>query len=136
MGGTYSEEIENEADEFVEEYKEELTEIIKENKDRTEDYIFDEPIYQEWDLNSKIHEWVDSIWYGFIRRDFLKDFNSELSSYARILDECKEKETDSGLWDGQEPKEAIQTQAFFSVRNDIYWSVEEKIKKLIESVLE
>jgi len=128
---TYDEAIEEMAEDFIAYYKEEITEMIKENKDKDEGYIFDEVIYQKWDITDKIHEWLDSDWYGFLRSDFLDECKTQLSSCAEIIDSVHEIETDSGLWDGQEPEEAIMTKAFFSVRNDLYWAVEKKIKELI-----
>lgn len=132
---TYEELINKEANDFVRNHKEELTEIIKKNKDEEEDFIFDEAIYQKWDLNDKIHQHLDSGWYGFLRDDVFKNANSELMTCAMILDESEEAETDSGLWDGQEPQEAIKTQAFFTARNDLYFRIEKLIKELIDVVI-
>jgi len=126
----YEETIEEMAEDFIEEHKEELTEIIRENKDRTEDYIY-EVIYQEWDLLDKIHEYLDGGWYGFLRSDFLNDCKTELSSCAKLLELVRNPEDDYGLWEGQEPQKAIETQAFFSVRADLYFTIEKKIKKMI-----
>ncbi len=36
-----------------------------------------------------------------------------------VLGYCNEKETDSGLWEGQDPEDAISTQAAFSYANDV-----------------
>lgn len=131
MTETYEEAIEELAEDFVEDYKEELIELIKENKDEDKDYIFDEIIYQDWDLIDKIHEWLDISWYSFLRSDFLDDCKTEFSSCARILDFVREEETDSGLWEGKDPEEAVQAKAFFSVRNDLYWVIKRKIEELI-----
>lgn len=130
---TYYEEIKEETKDFIDNYKEELEEIIKENKEETKDYIFDEAIYQKWDLTDKIHEWLDSAWYGFLRRDFAEDCKTELSSAVKILEESEEKETDSGLWEGEDPEKAIQTQAFFTTRQDLHFEIEKQIKNLIEN---
>ena len=129
---TYYDEIKEEAKDFIDNYKEELDEIIKENKDETADYIFDEAIYQKWDLTDKVHEWLDGIWYGFLRRDFCEECETELSSAAKILDESDERETDKGLWEGQEPEQAIQTQAFFTAKLDLGFEIERQIKELIK----
>jgi len=131
----YYELIKEEAKDFVEENEEELKEIIKENKDKEVDEIFDEAIYQKWDLHDKIHEWLDNAWYGFLRNDYFKQYNSELTTCSAIIDESNEVESDGGLWEGQEPQEAIKTQAFFTARNDLYFEVEEQIKDLINQVL-
>ena len=134
MAENYKKLVEEIATDFVEEYKQELTEIIKENKDKTSDYIFDEAIYQKWDLNDKIHEWIDTAWYGILRDDAFNGFNTEFLTCAFIIEQSENTETDTGLWESQEPQEAIMTQAFFSLRNDVYFEVEKKIKELIQDI--
>jgi hypothetical protein len=129
---TYYEEIKEEAKDFIENYDEELRDIIRSNKDESKNYIFDEVIYQQWDLIDKIHEWLDSAWYGFLRRDFCGDCDTELVSAVKILDESNERETDSGLWEGQEPEDAIKTQAFYTARTDLYFEIERQLKVFIE----
>ena len=129
---TYYGAINEMAKDFIEEYEEEIKEIIKENKDRDKKYIFDEAIYQNWDLIDKVHEWLDSAWYGFLRQDWAKDYRTELMSCVEIIDESEETETDQGLWEGQEPQEAIKTQAFFTARNDLYFIIEKLIKEFME----
>lgn len=131
MVKTYYEQIDEEVNDFMEYWKEDFGKIINENIGQTEDEIFEE-IYQEFDLNDKIHEFLDNGWFSFLREEPFEQFNSELTSCAFILDESDEVETDSGLWSGQEPKQAIQTQAFFTVRNDLYFRIEEKVKELIK----
>jgi|TARA_Y100000310_G_C20475388_1_gene712129 acyl carrier protein len=132
---TYNEEIEDEAKEFIEYHKEDIKDIITENNEEDEEFIFDECIYQDWDLNDKIHEWADSGWFGFLRRDCFNEAKTELTSCAMILELCNNKETDYGLWENQEPTRAINTQAFFSVRNDLYSEIEEKLKEFISEFL-
>lgn len=129
---TYYETIEEEAKDFVDEYKTELEETIKENKKKTPDYIFDEAIYQKWDLNDKLHEWQNSNWYGFLRSDWCEDCKTELSSAVKVLELSLEEETDTGLWEGQTPQEAIITMAFFTARIDLYSAVEKLIKEMIK----
>ena len=126
---TYYQTIEEEAEDFIENYKEEIDEIIKENKEKSNEYIFDEAIYQQWDLIDKIHEWLDSGWYGFLRKDWCDDTNSEFMASAKVLEESEEVETDTGLWEGQEPQDAIRTQAFFTVRQDLYFAIEKLLKE-------
>ena len=129
------------ARDFVGNYKEELETIlpilenavIKENKDaeKDNDYIFDRAIYQKWDLIDKIHKWLDSAWYGFLRKGWAEDCKSELASCVRIIDESEELERDNGLWEGQEPTKAIQTQAFFTAKLDLQIFIEKLIKEKI-----
>jgi len=128
---TYYQAIKDLADDFISEYKDELREIIKENKEKTDEEIWDE-IYQNWDLNNKIFEFLDSAWYGFLRSDWCEDRNTELSSAVKVIEESNEVETDSGLWEGKEPEEAIMGQAFFTAENDLYFEIEDRIKQMIK----
>ena len=131
----YYKTIEEEAKDFTENYRDDIIDVIKENKDEDADYIYDEAIYQKWDLNDKIYEWLDTAWYGFLRRGFFKDCTTELISAAKILDESLEIETDEGLWEGQEPVKAIMSQAFYTVQNDLYNEIEKQIKEMINKEL-
>ena len=131
MSKTYYESINEMASDFVSQYEDEIKEIIKENKKSDAKYIFDEMIYQKWDLTDKLHEWLDSAWYGFLRSDWCENCNTEFLSAAKLLDESNEIETDSGLWEGQDPKDAIMTQAFFTARSDLYFETEKIIKEMI-----
>lgn len=71
--------------------------------------------------DSRLHEWCDN---DFIYVDLLDS--------AHIIDQSSNVETDSGLWEGQEPTEAIKTQAFFTYRNDLYNEVSEQFKTMLE----
>jgi len=128
----YYQEIEDEAIDFINNYEEEINETIKENKDEEPEDIFwkldDSPFY----LNDKVHEWLDNAWYGFLRSDFCENEKTELASCVKILDESENRETDSGLWEGQEPEKAIQTQAFFTARTDLYEEIRKQVINLIE----
>ena len=131
----YYKTIEEEAKDFTENYRDDIIDVIKENKDEDADYIYDEAIYQKWDLNDKIFEWLDTAWYGFLRREFFKDCTTELMSAAKILDESIRVETDEGIWEGQEPVKAIMSQAFYTVYNDLYNEIEKQIKEMINKEL-
>jgi hypothetical protein len=49
------------------------------------------------------------------------DRDYDLSEAAELLDDLsKFEETDTGLWEGQEPRRAIATQAAFTYGNAVY----------------
>jgi len=127
---TYYQAIKELADDFISDYRDEIREIIAENKEKTDEKIWDE-IYQNWDLNEKIWEFLDSTWYSFLRSDWCEDRKTELSSAVKVIEESNEVETDSGLWEGKEPEDAIITQAFATAENDLYFELEDRIKQLI-----
>ncbi len=133
---TYSETIDEYAQDFIAEWKEELEKIIQEELKAgwDENYVFDESIYQDWDIYDKLHNFLDGAWYSFLREDWAGDYDSELTTCARILDLSRNVEEDSGLWEGKEPAEAIATQAFFTTRSDLYYRVEELLKELISDL--
>ena len=128
---TYYQAIKDLADDFISDYGDEIKEIIKENKEKTEEEIWEE-IYQNWDLNDKIWEFLDSAWYSFLRDEWCEDRKTELSSAVKVIEESNEVETDSGLWEGKEPEDAIMSQAFATAGNDLYFELEERIKQMIE----
>ncbi|MCD6402677.1 hypothetical protein J7L36_02390 [bacterium] len=129
---TYYQAIEELADDFIEDYRDEIKEIITKNKEKTDDEIWDE-IYQNWDLLDKIWEFLDSAWHGFLRSDWCKDRKTELGAATKILEENKEVERDSGLWEGKEPTDAIVAQAFATAKNDLYFELENRIRELIKN---
>lgn len=131
---TYSELVDEVAKDIFEDKKDELKEVIIANNELSADNIYDDKIYQEMDLSDIIYEWIYSSWYGILRDECFKDFNSELTTCARIIELSKETETDTGLWEGLEPTKAIEAQAFFSFRNDVYFAVEELIKDFIQEL--
>ena len=132
---TYYEEIEEEGKDFVEENEEEIKKVIEENKDEEEDVIFDRVLNNNEDkltLEEKIHEWLDTIWHSFLRRDFADESNTILGSAVKILEESNNRETDNGLWEGHKPEEAIKTQAFYTAKADLTFEIEDRIKKMIK----
>lgn len=107
----YKEYIDNEARSFVDEYEDELLDEIKDGNTDVYEFVNDYRVY----------EWVDN--------DFIY---VDLTDSAEILEQSDNVETDYGLWEGQEPVEAIKTQAFFTYRNDL----SDKIMSIFESVLQ
>ena len=107
----YKEYVDNEARSFVDEYEDELLDEIKNGNTDVYEFVND----------YRVHEWVDN---NFIYVD--------LTDSAEILEQSDNVETDFGLWEGQEPIEAIKTQAFFTYKNDL----SDKVISIFESVLQ
>jgi hypothetical protein len=111
--------IQEQAELFVSEH---LQEAISEIKDGNTDM-------QEFITDYRSHEWVDN--------DFIY---VDLVDSAHILDQSNNVETDSGLWEGQDPQEAVKTQAFFTYRIDLEEEVRnqfsEKLGEKFEEVEE
>lgn len=109
--------VEVEAVNFVDNYFEEVLDEIKDGDTDMQSFIDD----------SRLHEWCDN---DFIYVDLLDS--------AHILDQSDSVETDSGLWEGQQPMDAIQTQAFFTYRNDMYHEIKrvfnEKLNEKVEEL--
>ena len=94
----YHQYVREQARNFRNEYINELLDEIHEGSTDAYEFIQD----------SKLHEWCDN--------DFI--YVGLLDS-AEILDQSDYVETDFGLWDGQEPRDAIETQAFYTYRRDL-----------------
>lgn len=107
----YKEYVDNEARSFVDEYEDELLDEIKNGNTDIYEFVND----------YRVHEWVDN--------DFIY---VDLTDSAEILEQSDNVETDFGLWEGQEPIEAIKTQAFFTYKNDL----SDKVISIFESVLQ
>jgi hypothetical protein len=111
----YSQYVEEQATMFFNEYQHEAIQSIENGDSDIRGFIDDQ----------RLHEWCDS--------DFIY---VDLMDSAYIIDQSYNVEHDSGLWEGQEPQEAIKTQAFFTYRTDMYEAVSEKFKTILESKLE
>lgn len=111
----YSEYIEQGAQEFVDEYEDDLIQEIKDGNTDIHEYVND----------SRTHEWVDN--------DFIY---VDLVDSAEILEQSDNVETDYGLWEGLEPRKAIEAQAFFTYRNDLSYAVMDKIEELLQTKLD
>lgn len=107
----YKEYVDNEARSFVDEYEDELLDEIKNGNTDVYEFVND----------YRVHEWVVN--------DFIY---VDLTDSAEILEQSDNVETDFGLWEGQEPVEAIKTQAFFTYRNDL----SNKVINIFKSVLQ
>ena len=82
---------------------------------------------------------------GKASNDLLNDYSSgdsyhhethvdkeyDLSEAAELLDQLNEyEETDSGLWEGRDPREAISAQAAYTYGNAVMTKWQEKIKEV------
>lgn len=93
----YSNYVEEESNQVVEESKVDLKDELEKGSVNLDDY-FDDIIFEHVDSEFIYHDLMDS---------------------ANILEQSDNVETDSGLWEGEEPVKAVQTQAFFTLRNDL-----------------
>jgi DNA repair exonuclease SbcCD ATPase subunit len=108
----YYEKVEAEAKSFVDDYIDEIyTEVEENGVDDLYDFVND----------YRLHEWVDSdfIYVGLIES-------------ANIIEQSNNVETDSGLWEGLEPTKAIETQAFYTYRNDMSIEIMDIIKSELQ----
>lgn len=103
----------------VEEYMDEIVEKIMEDGEASDDLMND---YGHGD--SYHHE-------SHVDRSY------NLLEAAQILDALSSyEETDSGLWEGQEPRDAISTLAAYTYGNAVYAEWQELVRKINESVAE
>lgn len=107
----YEKDVEQEAKDFLDNHEDDLKEAIKEGKDFDRNDIDD--------LDSWFHEEITDRAYS-------------LEDAAFVLAHSSEVETDSGLWEGQDPGDAISTQAAFTFSNDVWFKCEEIYKEIKE----
>jgi hypothetical protein len=107
--------ISDQAKSFTDEHKDDVIAEIRDGNTDVYDMLND----------SRIHEWVDN--------DFIY---VDLVDSAHIIEQSDNVETDLGLWEGQEPMEAIKTQAFFTYRNDLYYAVKELMEEELNAELD
>ena len=98
----YYDEVRKEAVDFIEEVMDEVAESLKNG----ENYLLD------GDVEDRFSECVT-------------DRSYTLSDAAFVIDHSNSVETDSGLWEGMSPKEAIEAQAAFTFSNDVRSEVED-----------
>lgn len=81
-----------------------------------------------WD----IMEELDVATHDAIDREFL---SIDLHDCAYVL-ENGEVETDSGLWEGLDPIQAVESMAFFTFRNDVIENLKDKVHGELEDYLD
>lgn len=109
----YRQEANSDARETVSQYKDEILEKLQETGEASEDLYNDYPNGDSWH-----HECHVDKWYS-------------LTDAADLINELSDhEETDSGLWEGQQPKEAIGTCAAFTYGNTVYSEWRDLIKEI------
>ena len=99
----YRQDALDDAQETILEYIDEIVEQLEEKGEASADLYNDYHGGDTWHNESHIDRWYN------------------LREAAELLDQLSEhKEDDSGLWAGQEPRQAIGTQAAFTYGNAVY----------------
>jgi predicted ribosome quality control (RQC) complex YloA/Tae2 family protein len=113
----YQKFLQDDAENFVNEYWDKLLDEIKDGGIGKHDAwtFIDDDCY--------IHEHVDGHYIDF-------------DDAYWILKGCDDEETDSGLWEGQSPKDAIVTMAFFTYRAELTRAVAREFAARLEEYLE
>jgi hypothetical protein len=109
----YWKEAKDDAKDFVENFKDAIAEQIVESGKASDDYNND---YDGGD--SYFHE-------SYVDKDY------SLQEAAELLDQLdRYEETDSGLWEGLEPRRAIAAQAAYTYGNAVSEAIQELIKDI------
>jgi hypothetical protein len=99
----YSDEVRKEAVDFIDEMFDEFIEALK----NEEDYFFSDS-----SVDDRFFECVG-------------DRSYTLTDAAFVIENSDNVETDSGLWEGQDPVDAVCSQAAYTFSNDVRFEVEE-----------
>lgn len=111
----YRSQAESDAQDTVSEFSEQIVEQLLENGEASDDLLSDYPNGDAYHHESHVDKWYS------------------LGDAADLIDELSEfEETDSGLWEGQQPKEAIGTCAAFTYGNAVYSEWHDLIEKINE----
>jgi hypothetical protein len=111
------------------EYKNEVKDLAESCFEELKDTALEEGCFDLWELEN--HYRLDYVIHETVDGSSLAIY-MDLHDAADIIEYADNEETDSGLWDGQDPEEAIKTKAFFTLRADVYSKVEEMLKDLEE----
>jgi hypothetical protein len=95
----YQKDVENDARSFIADHEDMIVDALVNNGD-----------FDYNDMDNLDQEWHDDI----IDRSYT------LMDAAAILEECQNQETDYGLWERQEPSQAVIIQATYSYANDVW----------------
>ena len=111
----YEKDVEDEAKDFLSEYKDDLKRAIKEEKefDRNDIEVLDDAFHEN--ITDRAYSPEDAVF---------------------ILEHCDNEETDSGLWEGQDWRDELSTRAAFSFSSDVWFKCEQiynEIKEEYES---
>jgi hypothetical protein len=114
----YDSEVEDEARDFLIENEEMIVKALYEDAD--------------WDYND-IDD-LDCYWH-----ETIVDRGYSIEDAAYILDNCHEEETDSGIWEGLDARDAMSARAAYSYSNDVWFKCEEfynGIKERMQEMLD
>jgi len=118
----YRSQAESDAQDTVSEYREQILEQLLESGEASDNLLNDYPSGDAYHHESHVDKWYS------------------LGDAADLIDELSEfEETDSGLWERQQPKEAIGTCAAFTYGNAVYseWrDLIEKINKETDTIID
>lgn len=107
----YRKEVESEAKDFIDNHEDDIKESILEGNTDIDDV--------------KPH--------GGLYEDFREECQPsyDLEDAAFVIKNCDNEESDSGIWEGQEPEDAIISKAIYSFQNDVW----EKIREIFEEMV-
>lgn len=111
---------------YREDVNDDAVSFVENNKDMLRQALIDGNDFDRNDidgLDSSFHEVED------------RAYTYTLMDAAFIVENCTNEETDSGLWEGQQPEEAIKTKAAFSYAADV-WEKLEGIYKAMQQEFE
>ena len=107
------------ADEWIDDLMDQIIEQLMEKGEISTDLNNDYAGADCYHLENHVDEWYN------------------LQDAAEVLSDLSDyKETDSGLWEGQEPQEAISAQAAYTFGNAVYQMTVEKIKEIAARAVE
>jgi hypothetical protein len=109
----YLREATDDAAETVRNFADEILEQLLDKGEASDDLLNDYPNGDAWHHESHVDKWYSLI------------------DAAELIDQLSEfEEDDAGLWQGQQPKEAISTCAAFTYGNAVYSEWRELIEKI------
>lgn len=112
----YLDEAEEDAKNMVEHFNSEILDMLKEKGEASTDHNNDYPNGDAYHHETHV------------------DKEYDLKESADLLDELSDYiETDTGLWEGKEPREAIAAQAAYTYGNAVIAKWQEKIKEINEA---
>lgn len=105
----YGDEVRKEAVDFVSEWMDEVIEAIQNDESRFLDGSMEDTFFE-----------------------MVTDRSYTLSDAAFVIENSRNVEEDSGLWEGKDPQDAIEIQAAFTYSNDVHCEVEDIYDELKE----
>ena len=110
---SYREDAVSDAKETIENYREAIIDQLADDGEASDDLLNDYSCGDSYHHENHV------------------DKSYDLQEAAQLLEELQEhEETDTGLWDGQAPRDAIATQAAFTYGNAVYHEWKELIDEI------